>query len=78
MSSVTLPPNITEGIVPSSDAAVPDSNAPISFEDPINIEFTADTRPRIFSGVNNCMIVPRIITLMLSNAPSVKRKINDK
>ena len=78
MSKVMLPPNITDGTVPKSLAAVPDSNAPISFDEPINIEFTADTRPRILSGVNNCIMVLRIITLMLSKAPSVKRKNNDK
>ena len=78
MISVILPPKITEGTVPNSLAAVPDSKAPISFDEPINIEFTADTLPRMWSGVNNCIIVPRIITLTLSKAPSVNRNINDK
>ena len=78
MSKVMLPPKITDGTVPNSLAAVPDSNAPISFDEPINIEFTADTLPRIWSGVKSWMIVPRIITLMLSKAPSVKRKTRDK
>ena len=75
---VTDPPNMTEGTVPKSFAAVPDSKAPISLELPINMEFTADTLPRIWSGVNNCMMVPRIITLTLSKAPSVNKKNSDK
>ena len=78
ISKVILPPNITEGTVPNSLAAVPDSKAPISFEEPINIEFTADTLPRIWSGVKSCMMVPRIITLTLSKAPSVNRKNKEK
>ena len=78
MAIVIQPPKITEGTVPKSLAAVPDSKAPISFDEPINIEFTAETRPRIWSGVKSCIIVPRIITLMLSNAPSVNKKISDK
>lgn len=47
ITSVILPPKITDGTVPNNLAAVPDSKAPISFDEPINIEFTADTRPRI-------------------------------
>ena len=49
--NVMLPPNITEGIKPISFAATPDSNEPSSFDEPMNIPFTADTRPRISSGV---------------------------
>ena len=75
---VMVPPNNTDGTVPNKRAEVPDSKAPISLDDPINIEFTADTRPRICSGVSNCINVPRMITLTLSNAPSVNKKKSDK
>ncbi len=66
---VIKPPNMTEGITPNSFAASPDSNAPISFEEPINILLTAETLPFISSGVYNCSIVCLITTLMLSNIP---------
>ena len=59
--------------MPTSLAAVPDSKPPISFDELINIVFTADTRPRILSGVSTCRIVDLIITLILSNAPVRKR-----
>src|SRR5260370_38334455 len=39
------------------------------FDVPMKILFTADTRPRISSGVTNCTIEPRMMTLTLSNAP---------
>ena len=78
MIRVMLPPKITDGTVPNIFAAVPDSKAPISLEDPINIELTAETLPRIWSGVSNCMMVPRIITLTLSKAPSVNKNSSDK
>ncbi len=35
--SVTIPPKITERTAPRSFAATPDSNDPISLEDPMNI-----------------------------------------
>ena len=70
-----LPPKMTEGIVPISLAVAPDSNAPISLEELIKIPFTADTLPRISSGVSICKMVERIITLTLSKAPS-KNKHN--
>ena len=44
-SSVANPPSTTDGTVPISRAAVPDSKAPISFELPMKIAFTEDTRP---------------------------------
>ena len=50
---VMQPPKITEGIRPRSFAATPDSNAPISFEEPMNIPLTAATLPRISSGVES-------------------------
>ena len=78
ITRVTDPPNITDGTVPKSLAAVPDSKAPISLELPINMEFTAETLPRIWSGVKSCIMVPLIITLTLSKAPSVNKKNSDK
>ena len=50
---VIHPPKITEGITPSNFAATPDSNAQISFEEPMKMPFTAATLPRISSGVDN-------------------------
>lgn len=47
------PPKITAGTVPIKEAVAPLSNSPISLDEPINIEFTADTLPRILSGVDN-------------------------
>ena len=73
-----LPPKIIEGTNPSNLAANPDSNAPISFDEPINILFTDDTLPRMSSGVNNCTIVVLITTLILSNAPPKAKKKIDK
>src|SRR5947207_2203712 len=37
---------------PSNLAATPDSNAPSSFEDPMKMALTDETRPRRCSGVN--------------------------
>ena len=51
VSSVITPPNTTAGIVPISFAESPLSNAPSSFEDPINIELTEATLPLTSSGV---------------------------
>jgi hypothetical protein len=50
---VMLPPKITDGINPSNFAVNPDSNDPNSFDDPIKMLFTEDTRPRISLGVYN-------------------------
>ena len=38
---------------------------------------TAETRPRISSGVTSCTIVPRMITLTLSKAPRRKSIANE-
>src|SRR5215831_7082477 len=51
-------------------ATRPDSNAPSSFDVPIKREFSADTRPRVLSGVRTCTRVDRTTTLMLSQEPS--------
>ena len=47
ISMVMVPPKSTAGIVPSNLAATPDSKSPISLDEPMNMEFTAETRPRI-------------------------------
>src|ERR1051325_2981035 len=66
---VPIPPATTEITGPNNAAVNPDSSAPNSFDVPIKILFTDETRPRISSGVTSCTIEPRMITLTLSNAP---------
>src|SRR5581483_8612513 len=62
----------------ANNAAVnPDSNAPNSFDVPMKILFTDETRPRISSGVTNCTMEPRMITLTLSNAPTRNNSPSD-
>lgn len=51
ISKVIVPPKITAGTVPRSFATTPDSNAPISFDEPMKILLTAETRPFMLSGV---------------------------
>ena len=63
-----------EGFSPNALAVAPDSNAPISFDEPIKIPFTAETLPRILSGVANCKTVCRMTTLTLSKAPVRNKK----
>ena len=50
-SNVIIPPKTTEGTTPISFAARPDSNAPISLEEPMKMLLTAETLPFILSGV---------------------------
>ncbi len=57
--TVIAPPTTTDGTVPSSRAATPDSNAPSSFDEPMKIWFTADTRPSIPDGTITCISVAR-------------------
>ena len=52
VTSVMKPPPTTAGNSPSHCAATPDSNSPISLLVPMKITPTADTRPRIESGVS--------------------------
>src|SRR5207302_4990275 len=66
---VPIPPPTTEMTGPNSAAVNPDSSAPNSFDVPMKMLLTAETRPRISSGVTNCTMDPRMITLTLSNAP---------
>src|SRR5499433_1784495 len=74
---VPIPPATTEITGPNNAAVNPDSSAPNSFDVPIKILFTDDTRPRISSGVTNCTIEPRMITLTLSNAPTRNNNPSD-
>src|ERR1700745_2319209 len=67
---VPIPPATTEITGPNSAAVNPDSSAPNSFDVPIKILFTDETRPRISSGVTRCTMDPRMITRTLSNAPT--------
>ena len=68
-----MPPATTEITGPNNAAVNPDSSAPNSFDVPIKILFTDETRPRISSGVISCTMEPRMITLTLSNAPTRNR-----
>src|SRR5215472_9357872 len=74
---VPMPPATTEITGPNNAAVNPDSNAPNSFDVPMKILFTDDTRPRISSGVTSCTIDPRMMTLTLSNAPMRKSTPRD-
>src|SRR5215468_9956004 len=74
---VPMPPATTEMTGPNNAAVNPDSSAPNSFEVPMKILFTDETRPRISSGVTSCTIDPRMITLTLSNAPRRKSRPSD-
>src|SRR4029077_15186186 len=74
---VPIPPATTETTGPNSAAVNPDSNAPNSFDVPMKILFTDETRPRISSGVTSWTIDPRMITLTLSNAPTRNNKASD-
>src|SRR6516162_4921958 len=74
---VPMPPATTEMTGPNNAAVNPDSSAPNSFDVPMKMLFTDDTRPRISSGVTNCTIDPRMITLTLSNAPMRKSTPRD-
>ena len=49
-ASVASPPSTTDGTVPRSLAATPDSNAPISLELPMKMALTEETRPSRCSG----------------------------
>src|SRR5437016_3320490 len=85
--TVAMPPETTEIIAPveivlpnfgpNKSATMPDSVPPSSFDVPIKRLLTAETRPRISSGVSNCTSVCRTITLMLSANPQTKSIAND-
>ncbi len=71
------PPKTTEGTNPNSLAAKPDSNAPISFDEPIKTELTDDTLPRIASGVCYCTNMDLMSTETASNAPENRSNTNE-
>lgn len=76
---VIHPPKITDGTTPINLAARPDSNAPSSFDDPMNMLFTAETLPFMFSGVSVWINVPRIITLTQSKTPlSIRNSMDNQ
>src|SRR5438552_8520804 len=68
---------MTERTVPNSLAATPDSNDPISFDEPMKIRLTADTRPNRCGGVRRVSKVERITTLTLSTIPLVSSSASD-
>src|SRR5213080_870751 len=74
---VPMPPATTEMTGPNNAAVNPDSSAPNSFDVPIKILFTDETRPRISSGVTSCTMEPRMMTLTLSNAPIRNKSPSD-
>ena len=55
---------------PNSQAVTPDSSPPMSFEATMKTLLTAETRPRMGSGVSICTSVWRTTTLTLSTAPA--------
>src|ERR1700722_554751 len=77
-TKVMQPPKTTDATVPISLAMTPDSNSPISLDDPTKIELTDATRPFMWSGVTIWNMVQRTKTLTASNPPlSISHK-NDQ
>src|SRR5207247_10135127 len=68
-SRLPSPPIATDATVTNQAAVTPDSNSPSWFDAPMNIELTADTRPRIASGVRSWTSDCRTTTLTISAAP---------
>ena len=75
--TVKIPPTTIDGFKPNALAVVPDSKAPISFDEPMKIELTADTLPRISSGVKSCTNIDRIKTDTASKAPESISSANE-
>src|ERR1051325_9442538 len=73
-----MPPATTLVIGPHQDAVTPDSKPPSSLDAPMKTELTAETRPRLESGVRIWMSVWRMTTEMLSNAPVKTRAIMER
>lgn len=71
---VAAPPNTIEGTKPITLAAIPDSRAPNSFDEPIKMPLIALMRPRIWSGVVSCIMLPRITTEIESQHPEMNKK----
>src|SRR5450759_1416795 len=76
-TSVATPPSTTDGTVTNSFAVTPDSNIPISFEEPTKTLFTDDTRPNRCRGVSVCSRFERIDTLTMSAAPASTSIVTD-
>src|SRR5437870_13045086 len=70
-----MPPTTTEVIGPHHAAVTPDSNPPSSLDAPMKTELTAETRPRLESGVRIWISEWRMTTEMLSKAPVRTRAI---
>ena len=64
-----MPPTSTEVNAPNSAATAPARNSPSVPEVPVNMKFTAMTRPSISFGVRVCTSEWRITTLTASPAP---------
>ena len=75
--SVKTPPTTTDGTVPTSRATTPLSNAPSSFDAPMNTQLTDATRPRIASGERTRRIVARMTMLMPSVTPLMNRAASE-
>ena len=71
------PPNATAPTGPRTRAVTPLSNSPSSFDAPMNSVATADTRPRIRSGVAICTRLCRVNTDTMSAPPSTARANTD-
>ena len=72
---VPIPPPTTEIIGPKYWAVRPDSQPPSSLLAPIKILLTAETRPRMLSGVRTWTNVWRTTTLMASKAAGEEEQL---
>ena len=70
MQIVATPPSTTAGTAPINAAAMPDSNAPSSFEPLMKTISTAFTRPRSSSGVASATVIDRMFMLNMSAKPA--------
>ena len=77
-ASVPIAPTTTEPTGPIQAATAPARNSPSWLEAPMNVEFTALTRPRISSGVSSWTSVWRITTLTMSAAPLSASAASDR
>ena len=66
---VMNPPKIIEGIRPSNEAAIPDSKAPNSLDELINMPLMALMRPMRCGGADSCKMDVRITMETVSNPP---------
>ena len=73
---VPTPPSTMATAGPSSWPTTPDSNAPNSFDAPMNTASTASTRPRLSCGVTSGTRVERMNTLTASAPDSTSRATN--